>query len=209
MLLPYIPTSPLSCMSTSGLMRLPSMPLSKLLWNMLSRKVQQSSRSHLDSPLQIDICPSIHVYNRPLLNSPQTWVWSPSQEDALKKGMATHSSILAWGHKETGTTEWLTLSLLWTHHLSSNPHLSSGVAFSPGSRKLTSPSSRIFFLGYCAHGLYTRIWAAAPWLLEIWFFCWFWPNNPICFGSRWLSNYSAESAQAELAQGEPKEGAPG
>ena len=32
-------------------------------------------------------------------NLPATWetqVWSPSQEDPLEKGMATHSSILAW-----------------------------------------------------------------------------------------------------------------
>ena len=27
----------------------------------------------------------------------ETWVQSLSQEDALEKGMATHSSILAWG----------------------------------------------------------------------------------------------------------------
>ena len=26
----------------------------------------------------------------------KTWVWSLGQEDALEKGMATHSSILAW-----------------------------------------------------------------------------------------------------------------
>ena len=27
---------------------------------------------------------------------PETWVWSLGQEDSLEKGMATHSSILAW-----------------------------------------------------------------------------------------------------------------
>ena len=26
----------------------------------------------------------------------ETWIWSLRQEDALEKGMATHSSILAW-----------------------------------------------------------------------------------------------------------------
>ena len=26
----------------------------------------------------------------------ETWVWSPGWEDPLEKGMATHSSILAW-----------------------------------------------------------------------------------------------------------------
>ena len=55
----------------------------------------------------------------------ETWVQSLGQEDTLEKGMGTHSSILAWripwmrslegyipwGHKESDTTEWLTLSL--------------------------------------------------------------------------------------------------
>ena len=54
----------------------------------------------------------------------EIWVWSPDQEDLLEKGMATHSSILAWeipwrnlagyspwGRKELDMTEWLTLSL--------------------------------------------------------------------------------------------------
>ena len=53
----------------------------------------------------------------------ETWVWSLGREDPLEKGMATHSSIFAWripwveepgglqsmGHKESDTTEWLTL----------------------------------------------------------------------------------------------------
>ena len=29
-------------------------------------------------------------------NPPDAWVWSLGQEDPLEKGMATHSSILAW-----------------------------------------------------------------------------------------------------------------
>ena len=50
------------------------------------------------------------------------------QEDPLEKGMATHSSILAWripqrslvgyspwGHKESDTTELLTHTLILTH----------------------------------------------------------------------------------------------
>ena len=55
----------------------------------------------------------------------ETWVRLLGQEDPLEKGMATHSSILAWripwteelggyrpwGHKESDTTEQLTLSL--------------------------------------------------------------------------------------------------
>ena len=55
----------------------------------------------------------------------ETWVQSLVWEDRLEKGMATHSSILAWrplwteepgglqsrGHKESDTTERLTLTL--------------------------------------------------------------------------------------------------
>ena len=55
----------------------------------------------------------------------ENWVLSLCWEDPLEKEMATHSSILAWripwmrslegyipwGHKESDTTEWLTLSL--------------------------------------------------------------------------------------------------
>ena len=55
----------------------------------------------------------------------ETWVRSLVWEDPLEKGMATHSSILAWripwteepgglqsmGSQESGTTEQLTLSL--------------------------------------------------------------------------------------------------
>ena len=51
----------------------------------------------------------------------ETWVQSLGWEDALVKGMATHSSILAWripwtvspcGHKELDMTECLSLSFL-------------------------------------------------------------------------------------------------
>ena len=35
------------------------------------------------------------VKNLPAM--PETWVQSLSQKDPLEKGMATHSSILAWG----------------------------------------------------------------------------------------------------------------
>ena len=53
----------------------------------------------------------------------ETWVRSLGWEDALEKGKATHSSILAWrilwtvycpwGRKESDTTE--PLSLFWGH----------------------------------------------------------------------------------------------
>ena len=43
----------------------------------------------------------------------ETWVQSLGQEDPLEKGMATHSSVLAWRiwcHKESDITEQLSLS---------------------------------------------------------------------------------------------------
>ena len=53
-----------------------------------------------------------------LLVMRETWVLSLGWEDALEKGKATHSSILAWiipwyspwRHKESDTTERLSLS---------------------------------------------------------------------------------------------------
>ena len=55
----------------------------------------------------------------------ETQVWSLGQEHSLEKGIATHSSILAWripwreeaggpqsmGHKELDMTEWLSLTM--------------------------------------------------------------------------------------------------
>ena len=64
------------------------------------------------------------VKNSPAMR--QTWVRSVGWEDPLEKGKATHSSIPAsripwtswWGHKESDTTEWLTLSLFtWNNQL--------------------------------------------------------------------------------------------
>ena len=60
----------------------------------------------------------------------ETWVRSLVWEDPLEKGMATHSSILAWkshgqrnlegyspwGGKETDVSERLSLSLSYSHH---------------------------------------------------------------------------------------------
>ena len=52
----------------------------------------------------------------------ETWVQSLGWEDPLEKGTASHSSILAWripwglyspwGHKESDTAKWVSLSLL-------------------------------------------------------------------------------------------------
>ena len=65
----------------------------------------------------------IQVKNLPVMQ--ETQVWSLGQEDPLEKGMANHSSILAWripqteepgglhsmGSQSQDTTEWQTLSL--------------------------------------------------------------------------------------------------
>ena len=70
------------------------------------------------------------VKNLPALQ--ETRVPSLGKEDSLEKGMATHSSIHAWriswteepgrysplGHKESDTTEQLTLSQMSTHSTS-------------------------------------------------------------------------------------------
>ena len=61
----------------------------------------------------------------------ETQVRSLGQEDPLEKGIATHSSILAWripwteepgrhspwGHKDSDITEWLTILLFWSSFL--------------------------------------------------------------------------------------------
>ena len=53
------------------------------------------------------------VKNLPAMQ--ETWVQSLGQEDPLEKGMTTHTCIPAcrspWGHKESDTTEPLTLSI--------------------------------------------------------------------------------------------------
>ena len=60
------------------------------------------------------------VKNPPAMQ--ENWVWSLGWEDPLKKGMVTHSSILAWripglysswGPKESDMTEWLSLVTFW------------------------------------------------------------------------------------------------
>ena len=58
------------------------------------------------------------VKNLPAMQ--KTWVQSLGWEDPLEKGKATHSSILTWrilrtipwGHKESDTTKWLSLTYL-------------------------------------------------------------------------------------------------
>ena len=56
------------------------------------------------------------VKNLPAMR--ETWVCSLGWEDALEKGKTTHSSILAWSHKGSDTTEQLSLSHIYVHILS-------------------------------------------------------------------------------------------
>ena len=48
----------------------------------------------------LDICPKVGLLVAQTVKNPpairETWVQSLSWEDPLEKGMATHSSILAW-----------------------------------------------------------------------------------------------------------------
>ena len=46
---------------------------------------------------------------------PETWVWFLGWEDPLEKGIATHSSILAWKMQWTGETGGLQSRRLTTH----------------------------------------------------------------------------------------------
>ena len=79
---------------------------------------------HLDPPLfTLFLCYGASLVAQLVKNLPaiwETWVRSLGWDDPLEKRKATHSSILAWripwtvwsspwGHKESDTTEWLSL----------------------------------------------------------------------------------------------------
>ena len=74
----------------------------------------RSTREGIGYPLQYSWASLVaHLIKNPLAMQ-ETWVQSVSWEDPLEKGMATHSSILAWrthalyspwGHRESDTTE--------------------------------------------------------------------------------------------------------
>ena len=91
-----------------------------------SSSIQQHVRSWMSVPYPHG-SQGVSLVAQTVKNLPaiwETWVWSLGREDPLKKGMATHSSTFAWripwveepgslqsmGHKESDTTEWLTLS---------------------------------------------------------------------------------------------------
>ena len=50
------------------------------------------------------------VKNLPAMR--ETWVWFLGWEDPLKKGVATHSSILTWRIPWTGDPSWLTVHVV-------------------------------------------------------------------------------------------------
>ena len=100
----------------------------------------------------------------------EAWIWSLGPEDPLEKGMATHSSILAWripwtegpvgyspwGHKQWDMTEQLTVSHFhkWFHvvYLS----LSDLTSLSIVSRSIRIAANGIisFFLWLSSHSLF-------------------------------------------------------
>ena len=98
------------------------------------------------------------VKNLPTMQ--ETWVRFLGLEDPLKKGMATHSSILArgqrslvgyspWGPKESDMTEWLTKDRRTARWGSIQGEVCKG------------PKRRNFCphgVGVCHHGLYSPIW---------------------------------------------------
>ena len=73
----------------------------------------RSSGEGIGYPLQYSWASVVAQMVKNLPAMLETWVQSWGWEDPLEKGMATHSSILAWripqtwGHKELDTTEWL------------------------------------------------------------------------------------------------------
>jgi len=71
----------------------------------------RSSGEGIGYPLQYSWASVVAQMVKNLPAMLETWVQSWGWEDPLEKGMATHSSILAWripqtwGHKELDTTE--------------------------------------------------------------------------------------------------------
>jgi len=68
-------------------------PRSPGLQMILYHLSHQGSRFICDIYLWASLVAQV-VKNPPVMQ--ETWVRSPGQEDPLEKGMATHSSILAW-----------------------------------------------------------------------------------------------------------------
>ena len=74
----------------------------------------RSSGEGIGYPLQYSWASLVSQQAKDLPALRETWVQSLGWEDPLEKGMATHSSILAWripwGRKESDMTEQLSLS---------------------------------------------------------------------------------------------------
>ena len=68
-----------------------------------------SETSHILEVMQYLDLPNAQMVKKNLPAMPETQIHSLGEEEPLKKGTATHSSILAWripwGHKESDMTE--------------------------------------------------------------------------------------------------------
>ena len=86
----------------------------------------------------------------------EIWVWSLGREDHLEKGMATHSSILAWrrpwteepgGLQSLGSQRvghnWVTNTLTFHPHFQTSPFSQKGHNFLRGYRRPCRPSSLV------------------------------------------------------------------
>ena len=99
------------------------------------------------------------VKNLPAMQ--EAWVWPLDQEDPLEKGMATHSSILAWRipwTEEPGGLPWVTKSQITTERLTLSSIFKAsnlGLSFNPDVLSLISHSSASFF---CFWRLFLTNW---------------------------------------------------
>ena len=111
------------------------------------------------------------VNNLPAMQ--ETWVWSLGQEEALEKGMATHSSILAWripGTEEPGGLQPMgSQSRTWLSDNANMRELQTGGAGFVGVRpaqSLTALGSGELILGSvgcCRHlEILNNFWTRSP-----------------------------------------------
>ena len=98
------------------------------------------------------------VKNPPAMQ--ETWVQSLGWEDPLKKGKATHSSILAWrspqGHKESDMSEPLSLCVYNLYDAFRFNTIEKYVYF-PFELMYSIISSTVFFLQLCFSCLWHRL----------------------------------------------------
>ena len=93
---------------------------------------------------KLTIC--IHIsgsdHKEPACNA-GSWVWSLGWEDPLEKGMATHSSILAWRipwTEETGGLQFMRVTKSWTQQNDSNLYIHPPLLDLPHTTPTSHPS---------------------------------------------------------------------